>query len=51
MIGKFWTMRGFFYRGEVLTENDTHWKIHDVSTDKIIELLKTTVERIEWEAI
>jgi hypothetical protein len=48
-IGKFWTVRGFFYRGKVLNESDTHYSIEDISTGKLIDLLKTSVERIEWE--
>jgi len=48
-IGKFWTTRGFFYRCKVLNENDTHYSIEDISTGKLIDLLKTSVERIEWE--
>ena len=51
MIGKFWTTRGFFYRGEILAETETHWKIHDISTDNVVELLKSAVERIVWEAV
>lgn len=49
MIGKFWTLRGFFYRGNLLDESETHWKIKDLSTGKILELLKNSVERVEWE--
>ena len=48
-IGKFWTVRGFFYRGRVLNENETHFSIEDIQTGKMIDLLKTSVERIEWE--
>lgn len=48
-IGKFWTTRGFFYRGKVLNESETHYSIEDISTLKRIDLLKTSVERIEWE--
>lgn len=48
-IGKFWTMRGFFYRAKVTAESDTHWSIEDLTTGKRIELLKAIVERIEWE--
>jgi hypothetical protein len=49
--GKFWTVRGFFYRGKVLNESDTHYSIEDISTGKLIDLLKTSVERIEWEVV
>jgi len=48
-IGKFYTVRGFFYRAKILGESPTHWSIEDLSTGKKHELLKTTVERIEWE--
>lgn len=50
MIGKFWTTRGFFYRGEA-TETETHWKVRDIQTDKHVELLKASIERIEWEVV
>jgi hypothetical protein len=48
-IAKFWTVRGFFYRGKVLSESETHYSIIDIQTGKLIDLLKTSVERIEWE--
>ena len=47
--GKFWTVRGFFYHARVLGENETHFSIEDISSGKKLELLKTVVERIEWE--
>jgi hypothetical protein len=50
-IGKFWTTRGFFYRGRVLSESETHYSIEDISTGKLIDLLKASVERIEWEVV
>lgn len=48
-IGKFWTTRGYFYRAKVLAESETHYSIEDISTLKRLDLLKTSVERIEWE--
>jgi hypothetical protein len=48
-IGKFWTVRGFFFRGPVLNESATHYSIQDIQTGKMVDLLKTSVERIEWE--
>ena len=48
-IGKFWTLRGFFYHAKVLGETETHWQVQDISTEKRLELLKASVERIEWE--
>jgi hypothetical protein len=48
-IGKFWTSRGYFYRAKVIAETPTHWSIEDLSTGKRLELLKTTVDRVEWE--
>jgi len=49
MIAKFWTTRGFFYHAKVLSESETHYSIEDISTGKRIDLLKASVERIEWE--
>ena len=49
MIGKFYTTSGFFFRGELLAETETHYKIHDIKTNRDLDLLKTTVERVAWE--
>lgn len=48
-IGKFWTTRGFFFRGPLLNESATHYSIKDIQTGRLLELLKTSVERVEWE--
>lgn len=48
-IGEFFTTRGFHYRGEVVGESPTHWRILDFKTQCIVELAKASIERVIWQ--
>lgn len=50
-IGSFYTTKGFFFKGKLISESETHYRIFDFRKQIEIELLKTTIERVDWEAV
>jgi|WetSurMetagenome_2_1015567.scaffolds.fasta_scaffold686989_1 hypothetical protein len=48
-IGEFFTDRGFHYRGKLLDESPTHWKIFDFKTRLEMEISKTSVSTVSWQ--
>lgn len=51
-IGKtvgFRLINGFHFEGKYLGETETHYRFFDFVKKKEMELLKTSVERAEWE--
>ena len=47
-VGEFITTKGYFYKGKVLSETATHYRIYDFKEKLEFDLLKTTKERIKW---
>jgi len=50
-VGEFFTARGFYFRGRLINETPTHYVVFDLKTEREVELLKTVVERVVWEAV
>ena len=50
-IGSFFTDRGFFFKGRLISETDTHYRIFDFRKQTEIDLLKTIIERVEWSEV
>ena len=38
------------YRGYILLEDDTHWKVHDIETNRDIDLPKASTSKEEDDA-
>ena len=47
-IGEFFTTRGWYYKGRLVAETSTHYIIFDLKIEKEVELLKSTIEKVEW---
>jgi hypothetical protein len=47
-IGEFFTLRGWHYRARLISETETHYIVYDFKSGNTVELLKASVEKVEW---
>lgn len=50
-IGAFFTTKGFFFKGKLISESETHYRIFDLRKQVEIDLLKSSIERVEWSEV
>jgi len=50
-VGSFFTNKGFFFKGRLILETETHYRIFDFRKQAEIDLLKTIIERVEWSEV
>lgn len=50
-VGAFYTVKGFFFKGKLISENETHYRIFEYQKQVEMDLLKSSIERVVWSEV